>query len=1386
MISGLNSIFQPYITKILLENQLSESPPQAGFVDLHSQCPDGAQCGEGNWLQEKGGPSATKEKVQVTVDVVIKAIFPSYTLGPSGVLNYPQNYELMRKLLINTNLIMFKVTDLVLYKAFLLSNDKWNFIEKNQLKFPPPAGPHSFIPVDSVDCGYLGLNGKSLDKYVYYNDGKHIINIPASMKTWITPEPDEPVPSFLAYVVVAGPISSKILDTGFLGWSFNSCLHRNVFASEILFSGGKVPKESSYFEIADTYIKNGKQFVGSAGNKYGAPGTVWAGPVHNHVHGDEYKFMAGDTHDMDTAHPFVNIVTRPNNKILDFRMLGEMETMFTYKSSKYAKFLASIKKTVYSDKAGLKNTIDEYNSKKAVCSTLDYSLSVLVAPDASRAGKIEKGAVNMFFAVDLVQLLKNNTSLPGLLDKLTTINPNFLKYFLKKIDFFHVEVQRVNVRSGRQETLCVSNNDSYFDDSGKTDNNGNSISLGHRFRKMNSLLHIPNYNNTTVNYYEFRDASINTMNMTHHGPAVNPPAAMPSAMAPGSQSLTFNETENRYMYKLVLKFKDPLVDYLQTQRRNAENILKDLDELSRKVNSKIYDVTANKNETTYDKNIINNPDGTNSLENTQVVNLSKMVDAYNVFYDKLNPIFIMHATNPASNFLTFKIVENMPESIYNNFGEYADVGFFPGTGLSYAGQIDEENIEDLAAMLYGFVDYNETEPIKNYNLNWDISSAAAFIRNLVNLNTTNPSRLIQARNIISTLHNKIVKALSLFGAPTTYVTIKDSFGSSTNATIQKTAGINYADYVKSQGNCQNSKDLVTIEYHNTFSEILDLEKYRNFFDWFDTKEQNDQNNSIALTPLNLRVVRGAKYDGLVKAAVTKNINTGFQPIIQSALPYSFVPHTSKRNINLFNRRTPLGFHDTWQVPGTAPPDQDPIGTYDFREKSYQSMRKDLFDKHTHKLRNITIPEILSYFGIKFKNGWKPKSKWVPETEKMGVPVGATTAKKGSKSGPKGGANPGFSDDIGEGFIEIPQDKIGVVGVNPGYWDKDSGGATNSDPDYGWQGSPYSLYPLITAEKIINYIFSDLLYNNRDATYKNKTYPEIEPALQTPVPFDENYPITMNLLRVALNMSNIFSNPEPLDLSIHLTPAVWENLFRDSGELKVENYQDFISLMCLFGKVEYFTGFQQTAPNNDSSPTSYYYNDIIKSKQWTPVTKNSFYDMPHNKVLYCRIKLFEGNSPGAIDKRFIKMFAKYSNYNEYFYLTRFPGTPTGGPNTGRIDTEQGRIDYDELYPGEVDGYRIPIAPDDRRGPAEDIGRNIGSEGAPGRSGPGVAPVPPNARPGATSSAPRGQPVGISAPAYTGQQFAVPTSVLPPVGAVDTASTTVVRGGSPTRGGNPSRY
>ena len=37
MIKGLGATFQPYVTKILLENELSEYPPQAGFVDLHSQ-----------------------------------------------------------------------------------------------------------------------------------------------------------------------------------------------------------------------------------------------------------------------------------------------------------------------------------------------------------------------------------------------------------------------------------------------------------------------------------------------------------------------------------------------------------------------------------------------------------------------------------------------------------------------------------------------------------------------------------------------------------------------------------------------------------------------------------------------------------------------------------------------------------------------------------------------------------------------------------------------------------------------------------------------------------------------------------------------------------------------------------------------------------------------------------------------------------------------------------------------------------------------------------------------------------------------------------------------------------------------------------------------------
>ena len=70
----------------------------------------------------------------------------------------------------------------------------------------------------------------------------------------------------------------------------------------------------------------------------------------------------------------------------------------------------------------------------------------------------------------------------------------------------------------------------------------------------------------------------------------------------------------------------------------------------------------------------------------------------------------------------------------------------------------------------------------------------------------------------------------------------------------------------------------------------------------------------------------------------------------SAADPSFVPYISAESLQLFNVSDA-----TKSSPAT-----------DFIKKSYQSIRNRLYGRHVDKKEHISIPEILSYYGMKFE------------------------------------------------------------------------------------------------------------------------------------------------------------------------------------------------------------------------------------------------------------------------------------------------------------------------------------------------------------------------------------------------------------------------------------
>jgi hypothetical protein len=316
------------------------------------------------------------------------------------------------------------------YAKFLTADDRVSFLKSKK----------SFL-----DHSTNVPNITNLADYTYTEDGKEYINIPITYSVYHNLSSEGGTPGFLAYVVSV---------------ESNGTILPGQITSEVIFDGGNIPEKTGYFRISDSY-EDGAQ-GGQIGSIYGDPGDIWVGAYHfKPTGGENYRAMAGSKHDPDISHPYLDFVITSNNKILDARATSEIESLFTYKSSDFQNAQKNIASVIYS---GLKkkNTVDEYVANKGIVSEIFYSID---PADTEKKGLNNN---NLFFAIDKMKLLKENTKLPGLLDNLITANGGIGTKLAASISIFYFEISKINKQTGVKQTLITGNNDTSFSDIGET------------------------------------------------------------------------------------------------------------------------------------------------------------------------------------------------------------------------------------------------------------------------------------------------------------------------------------------------------------------------------------------------------------------------------------------------------------------------------------------------------------------------------------------------------------------------------------------------------------------------------------------------------------------------------------------------------------------------------------------------------------------------------------------------------------------------------------------------------------------------------------------------------------------------------------------------------
>lgn len=691
---GLTQVPKPYISKILLENGKAQGAKQPGFTDLYTKQPGKAQALDSN------------KRIKITFDLALKSLYPTLTTGagPCGNFKVEQVAQML-----NDNVLWYKfVTSEAALADFLLAENKLShFITKI---------PGKTLVADTPESPTYTLKASDVSRFLYEEDGVDIVNMPLKVQLFYSHDTADDAagpggnPSFLACVFMYSSLTPT-LNTS------------NVsFASEIIFRNASIPGSSLWFTIDKHYMANGEErpiprslpTTSEPGGddtyitlKYGTPGTTWCGPVHRHYVNGTYRYMAGAKHSA-APHPYLMAREVANTKIVDNRVVGEIENMFAYNSSGFEKTLAAATEVVNLSATNKKNAIDAYNSKPAIFSPANYSIKKL--PSSIATGEGERSRVNVLFAIDKLMLIKETSVLAPLLDKLTMFNPGAAQFFVDRLNITNMQVFRVNKITGQEALLITSDNENYASDAGQVNSLGVSISKGYILKRADSFKNRGDA--PYMSYYEFRDGELNVQGYD----------------------------DSTYTYRIAVRFEDPFVAYLTEKHTTLRNIIANLDELIQRSNSKILLAGPQPD--------LSNPAQYGAHGAPPAGNQS--VPAFNSRLNRYNSQFLEKALT-SDSFFTFAMANGMPALAQQEFS-------LGGQGLT------------PNSMLYAFVILNfqnESEPASSYNLATGAGTLlglAAFLRNSMSLNSTTPTLLIRAQTVLELLEDRMRKLLSIYSS----------------------------------------------------------------------------------------------------------------------------------------------------------------------------------------------------------------------------------------------------------------------------------------------------------------------------------------------------------------------------------------------------------------------------------------------------------------------------------------------------------------------------------------------------------------------------------------------------------------------------------------------
>lgn len=598
MIKGLTTGMKPFLTRVRINHSQKTKLDQDSFVDLYIDKPE---------VQDPTDSNLPSSLI-ISVDYTIKSLISSQ--------NLQQVADFAGKLGLVTRTFRNREEFLKFLKA--KEEKKYEILKEGS-------------PKDYVFTPFSYLNNVStIKKYIDFYSDKKTLNVPISQTIW-SPEGSE----FLAFAFFLHPVSVPVN-------TFLESIIPGSIMSEVILQNGEAVSQSGYFTISDTFGYEGQELslfetttfidvqdkdpatgfpvgatkptdlVQQVNLFFGAPGNIWAGPLHFHEIIDKegnlkYRPMAGQFHNSSKPLPYLDYNVKPNDKIIDMRSKTNIEKMFVYNSDMFTKLLAQSTEVLYTG-GKKKNTIDDLVPNKAIVSEINYS----IRPTRRPTLPFEKDNIHFLFALDKIKLLKETTKLPGLLDKLAHIDFGFVEEMVENLEIERFEIIRINKTTGENKSLIVGDNDTSFNDIDNKDYLGNDISQGYSFRNKTDTI-LAN-NKDQISFYEFTDGEIDASKYDN----------------------------GEFTYKISLSFRDPLIDFFTEKLQQTRVIIKELDELADKTRMKIFDNSKN-----------------------------SFVDVYNIFQEKLNSQFVKDILNKTPNAqlpLTFEISKNqIPQSIETAF-----------------------------------------------------------------------------------------------------------------------------------------------------------------------------------------------------------------------------------------------------------------------------------------------------------------------------------------------------------------------------------------------------------------------------------------------------------------------------------------------------------------------------------------------------------------------------------------------------------------------------------------------------------------------------------------------------------------------------------------------